>query len=129
MSQLDVRRVGQIALLTRDAGRATEFYGTTVGLPHLYTFGPVVFFDCGGTRLFIREVAAEEWRPGSIVYLLVDDISASYELLTGRGVAFEGAPHHIHTHEDTGVEEWMAFFDDPDGNTLALMAQVGPSPS
>jgi len=29
----------------------------------------------------------------------------------------------IHRHE-SGVEEWMAFFKDPDGNLLAIMAQV-----
>jgi methylmalonyl-CoA/ethylmalonyl-CoA epimerase len=28
----------------------------------------------------------------------------------------------IHRHED-GTEEWMAFFTDPDGNLLAIMAQ------
>jgi hypothetical protein len=25
------------------------------------------------------------------------------------------------------VEEWMAFFEDPDGKILALMTQVSPS--
>ena len=34
-----------------------------------------------------------------------------------------GAPHRIHTHDD-GTEEWMTFFEDPDGNTLALMASA-----
>ena len=29
----------------------------------------------------------------------------------------------IHRHDD-GTEEWMAFFADPFGNTLALMSQV-----
>jgi hypothetical protein len=31
----------------------------------------------------------------------------------------------IHRHE-SGVEEWMAFFEDVDGKALALMSQVGP---
>ena len=31
----------------------------------------------------------------------------------------------IHKHDD-GVEEWMAFFDDGEGNTLALISQVAP---
>jgi methylmalonyl-CoA/ethylmalonyl-CoA epimerase len=38
-------------------------------------------------------------------------------------VEFRGAPHLIYRHED-GTEEWMAFFDDPDGHPLALMTQV-----
>lgn len=40
---------------------------------------------------------------------------------------FQGAPHLIHRHED-GTEEWMAFFTDPAGNTLALMSQVRSAP-
>lgn len=26
----------------------------------------------------------------------------------------------------SGIEEWMAFFTDPDGRTLAIMAQCDP---
>ena len=33
----------------------------------------------------------------------------------------------IHRHEN-GVEEWMAFFKDPDGRPLALMAQTAATP-
>jgi len=46
--------------------------------------------------------------------------------LMARGVTFEAAPHLIHKH-DSGVEEWMAFFPDPDGQLLALMSQVPPA--
>jgi hypothetical protein len=31
----------------------------------------------------------------------------------------------IHRH-DSGVEEWMAFFTDPDGQPLAIMTQTQP---
>ena len=31
----------------------------------------------------------------------------------------------VHRHGD-GMEEWMAFFKDPDGRTLAIMSQVKP---
>src|SRR5438270_77186 len=70
-----IRGVGQLALLTRDAERAAKFYGATLGLTHLYTFDRVVFFDCGGTRLFIRQVADDEWQPTLLYYLRVDDIN------------------------------------------------------
>jgi hypothetical protein len=46
--------------------------------------------------------------------------------LTARGVVFEGAPHLIHRH-DSGMEEWMAFFSDPDAQPLAVMSQVQPT--
>jgi hypothetical protein len=49
--------------------------------------------------------------------------------LTERGVRFQGAPHRIYKDDTTGVEDWMAFFDDPDGNMLAIMAHVAPQPA
>ena len=113
--------VGQIARLVSDIGTATDFYGGVLGLPHLYTFGDLAFFDCGGTRLFLR--ATPERGEQSILYFRVDDINTAYDELSARGVTFEGAPHLIHKH-DNGVEEWMAFFPDPDGQLLAIMAQV-----
>jgi methylmalonyl-CoA/ethylmalonyl-CoA epimerase len=32
----------------------------------------------------------------------------------------------IHRHAD-GTEEWMCFFEDPDGRPLALMSRVAPA--
>jgi catechol 2,3-dioxygenase-like lactoylglutathione lyase family enzyme len=115
--------IGQIARPVRDIQLAVAFYGTVLGLPHLYTFGDLAFFDCGGTRLFLS--ATEEPAQPSVLYFRVDDIQTAYDELRARGVEFEQAPHLIHKH-DNGVEEWMAFFPDPDGHLLAIMAQVGP---
>ncbi|MDG6103541.1 VOC family protein [Dactylosporangium aurantiacum] len=116
--------IGQVARHVSDIGRAVDWYGGVLGLPHLYTYGDLAFFDCGGTRLFLsrREDGAA---PGeqSIIYFRVPDIHAAHERLTARGVTFEGAPHMIFRHAD-GVEEWMAFFTDPDGGLLAVMAQT-----
>jgi catechol 2,3-dioxygenase-like lactoylglutathione lyase family enzyme len=60
-----------------------------------------------------------EWQ----LYFRVSDINAAYDALRARGVHFRGPPHMIFRHE-SGMEEWMAFFDDPDGHPLAIMAQV-----
>ncbi len=65
-----------------------------------------------------------EFRKSSTLYFSVDDMTTAVADLEGRGVTFQGAPHMIYKDEDTGVEEWFAFFDDPDGNTLALLARV-----
>ncbi|MEV0285802.1 MULTISPECIES: VOC family protein [unclassified Kribbella] len=115
--------IGQIARPVRDIQVAVEFYGKVLGLPHLYTFGDLAFFDCGGTRLFLS--ASDEPAGASCLYFQVEDIRVAYDELRGRGVEFENAPHLIHKH-DNGVEEWMAFFPDPDGQLLAIMAQVAP---
>ena len=60
-----------------------------------------------------------------MIYFAVDDIDDAYAELRSRGIAFRGAPHLIHRYPD-GTEEWMAFFDDMDGEILALMSQVRP---
>jgi DNA-binding CsgD family transcriptional regulator/catechol 2,3-dioxygenase-like lactoylglutathione lyase family enzyme len=114
--------IGQISRGVRDITEAKRFYGEMLGLPHLYTFGNLAFFDCGGVRLFLEEGEGET-KPQSVLYFRVDDIRAAYEELSGRGLTFSSAPHMIHRHAD-GMEEWMAFFDDPEGRTLAIMAQV-----
>jgi catechol 2,3-dioxygenase-like lactoylglutathione lyase family enzyme len=115
--------IGQISRTVKDIKQAEAWYGEVLGLPHLYTFGKLAFFDCGGTRLFLTEggdVPKEE----SILYLRVTDIEEAHNALKARGVEFTSAPHMIHRHAD-GTEEWMAFFKDPEGRPLAIMSQAG----
>jgi methylmalonyl-CoA/ethylmalonyl-CoA epimerase len=116
--------LGQVSLLVRDTARAEGFYGGVLGLPHLFTFGALAFFDCGGVRLFLRAVPDEEWRPSSILYFRVDDIEPAFRALVERGATRIQGPAVIHRDETSGTEEWMAFFADPDGNVLALMSRV-----
>jgi DNA-binding CsgD family transcriptional regulator/extradiol dioxygenase family protein len=122
VSELQLGVIGQIARTVRDVREASEWYGNVLGLPHLYTFGDLAFFDCAGTRLMLTAqygARADE----SILYLTVDDIRSAYQTLLARGVNFVSAPHMIHRHAD-GTEEWMAFLHDPEGRPLALMAQA-----
>jgi DNA-binding CsgD family transcriptional regulator/catechol 2,3-dioxygenase-like lactoylglutathione lyase family enzyme len=121
MEQVKMGSVGQISRRVRDIDAARKWYGETLGLTHLYSFGDLAFFDCGGTRLFLSEdddAAAE-----SILYFRVPDIRAAHADLSARGIEFINAPHMIHRHED-GTEEWMAFFKDNDGRPLGIMAQA-----
>jgi DNA-binding CsgD family transcriptional regulator/catechol 2,3-dioxygenase-like lactoylglutathione lyase family enzyme len=126
-SELRLGPIGQISRTVRDIDEACAWYGQVLGLKHLYTFGKLAFFDLGGTRLYLSAEGAEAGAE-SILYLRVDDIGAAYNELTARGVEFKGAPHLIFRHAD-GVEEWMAFFKDPEGRLLALMSQVRPTSS
>jgi DNA-binding CsgD family transcriptional regulator/catechol 2,3-dioxygenase-like lactoylglutathione lyase family enzyme len=127
METLRLGPIGQISRQVSDIGRAVEWYGGVLGLPHLYTVGDLAFFDCGGTRLFLSASGAGPAPAvSSVVYFSVGDIHAAHGELRARGVEFTGAPHLIHRHE-SGEEEWMAFFSDPDGQPLAIMAQ-GPAP-
>lgn len=116
--------IGQISRQVRDVNAAVTWYRDVLGLPHLFTFGSLAFFDCHGVRLFLSAGDKEVGEPGdSVLYFRTDDIEAAYQQLTGRGAVFKGAPHMIHRH-DSGLEEWMAFFEDVDGKLLALMSQV-----
>ena len=121
--------IGQVSLETRDIEGSVAFFRDTLGLAHLYTFphptGSMAFFDLDGVRLFISSHDDRPLEKSSVLYFNVADIEATYATLTARGVPFEGAPHLVHRHE-SGVEEWMAFFRDPDANLLALMSQVTP---
>lgn len=112
--------VGQISRSVGDIEAAERWYKNVLGLDHLYTFGDLAFFDCGGTRLMLSQA---ENKPDneSIIYLRVPDINAAHRRLTDNGVEFINAPHMIHEHDD-GAEEWMAFFNDSDGRPLAIMS-------
>jgi DNA-binding CsgD family transcriptional regulator/catechol 2,3-dioxygenase-like lactoylglutathione lyase family enzyme len=125
VSTLQLGPIGQIARSVSDLPRAEAWYRDVLGLPHLYTFGKLAFFDCGGTRLLIEDRSIVEnpnLHNDSVLYFRVPDIDTAYDALRQKGVEFVGAPHMIHRHAD-GTEEWMAFFRDPDGGLLALMAQ------
>jgi DNA-binding CsgD family transcriptional regulator/catechol 2,3-dioxygenase-like lactoylglutathione lyase family enzyme len=113
--------IGQIARSVKDIAAARSWYGDTLGLPHLYSFGNLAFFDCGGVRLFLSE--GDSGASESIVYFKVADIHAAHTALAARGVDFTNAPHMIHRHDD-GTEEWMAFFKDNEERPLAIMARV-----
>lgn len=115
--------VGQIARTVRDIDAARTWYADVLGLPHLYSFGDMAFFDCGGTRLLLSPA---EDKGQSLLYITCTDIHATQKRLEARGVTFINAPHMIHRH-DNGVEEWMAFFNDNESRPLALMEQVAPS--
>jgi DNA-binding CsgD family transcriptional regulator/catechol 2,3-dioxygenase-like lactoylglutathione lyase family enzyme len=120
-SEISLGAIGQIARTVKDIEAARRWYGEVLGLPHLYSFGNLAFFDCGGLRLYLSEgdgAAAE-----SILYFRVDDVRSAHAALSGRGVEFINAPHMIHRHED-GTEEWMAEFRDNEDRPLAIMAQV-----
>lgn len=120
MEQVELGALGQISRSVSDIEAASAFYRDVLGLPHLFTFGELAFFDCGGTRLYLQQGEA---KPESILYFRVADIHAAHAQLEARGAKFLSAPHMIHRHQD-GTEEWMAFLEDPDARPLAIMAQA-----
>src|SRR5262245_21403904 len=47
--------IGQISRSVRNIEQSIDWYQNKLGLSHLYTFGKLSFFDCGGTRLYLQE--------------------------------------------------------------------------
>jgi catechol 2,3-dioxygenase-like lactoylglutathione lyase family enzyme len=125
-NELDLGPLAQVSMLCRSAEKTEAWYRDVLRLRHVFTFGDLVFFDCGGTRLYIRQVPDAEFRLSSTLYFAVDDMTSAVQVLEERGVRFQGAPHMIFKDPESGVEEWFAFFEDVDGNSLALLARVAP---
>lgn len=121
VSDTRLSTIGQIAMPARDLPRAIEFYRDRLGIRFLFEAPPsLAFLDCGGVRLMLdvpQDLAFQH--PGSVLYFRVADIHSAYADLTARGVTFRGEPHLVARLPDH--ELWMAFFDDTEGNTLALM--------
>jgi methylmalonyl-CoA/ethylmalonyl-CoA epimerase len=118
-----LNRIGQIAIGVRDVDRSETFYRDVLRLRKLFRFGDLAFFDCGGVRLLIEKASeAAEPEHGSTIYFSCPDISLGVRELEGRGVRFAGPAHLIAPMEDHDL--WMAFFNDPDGHSLALMHEA-----
>ena len=123
---LGLGQIGQIAVPVTDIDRATAFYRDTLGMRFLFAAPPgLAFFDCGGVRLMLDGPAKDRAGQASVIYYMVDDLTAAHETLTGRGVTFEAAPHLVAPMPDHDL--WMAFFRDPDDNLLAMMCEVRES--
>ena len=122
---LNLSSIGQIAIGVSDIDRATEFYRDILGMRFLFSAPPgMSFFDCDGVRLMLTlpEQGRDESKSSSVIYYTVEDVQQATETLKSRGVRFIGEPHIIHSTDTYDL--WMSFFTDPDGNTLALMAEV-----
>ena len=52
-AELKLGPIGQISRQVSNVPKAVEWYKNVLGLPHLYTFGDLAFFECGATRLFL----------------------------------------------------------------------------
>jgi methylmalonyl-CoA/ethylmalonyl-CoA epimerase len=126
LTSLALNRIGQIAFAVADVDRAEAFYRDVLGLRHLYRYGNLTFFDCAGVRLLLEGARdSGEVSPGSPLYFICHDIALAVGELTARGVNFdgpEGRPHLVARMPDHDL--WMAFFEDPDGHTLAVMQEA-----
>jgi len=114
--------IRQVLVPVRDAERAAAFYRDALGLPFLFSFPHMAFFDADGVRLYLAEPESPDFAGRATLYFRVPDIAAAVEALEGRGVVFGDRPHVV--HRDASSELWMCFTRDPDGNNIGLMSEV-----
>lgn len=115
-------KLHQVAVRAPDLDAAIAFYRDVLGAAFVARFDPpgLAFFNFDGVRLLLDRNAT-----AGTLYFHVEDIDAAVAELLERGLSIESGPVMIHRDEDgtfgpAGEEEWMAFFKDPGGNTLAL---------
>jgi predicted enzyme related to lactoylglutathione lyase len=110
---LGVEKVDFVSVPVSDRERAQRFYGEMLGLePNERANPQYPEFETGNLTVALVQVDEVAPNSGSIA-LRVPDVAAARERLVAEGVAFEGDTI------DTGVCH-MAFFTDPDGNSLLL---------
>ena len=124
ISDLADATIGQLLIPVENLESAIVYYRDTLGLRYLFSAPPQMsFFQAGAVRLLIGVPEAGQPRErGSAVYFKVPDIHAVHATLKQRGVHFPAEPKLI--HKTPTSELWLAEFQDPDGNQLALMSEI-----
>jgi catechol 2,3-dioxygenase-like lactoylglutathione lyase family enzyme len=106
-----------------DLARARAFYDGVLGLTLTGDTPIAVVFDANGTTLRVTLVEGHAPLAGTTLGWEVDDIAASIRELTARGVEF--TRYDGMEQDEVGVwsapgGDQVAWFSDPDGNTLSL---------
>ena len=117
---------------TTDPPRAKAFYAKTLGLKLVSEDGYALAFDAGGTILRVAIVKTLQPAGYTVLGWIVPDIARAARDLVKRGVAFQR--YEWMPQDELGI--WsapsgarVAWFSDPDGNTLSLTEIERPSPA
>jgi catechol 2,3-dioxygenase-like lactoylglutathione lyase family enzyme len=114
-----------IALLPiTDAEKAKVFYVGKLGLKFLQDDGFALVIDANGIMLRLTKLRELKPQPFTVLGWEIPDIEDTARQLQANGVAFERY-HDFMKQDDLGI--WtapdgtkVAWFKDPDGNTLSL---------
>jgi len=109
---------------TADAPRSRKFYTEVLGLDFVADEQFALVFNMGEMMLRIQKVEIHSPPPYTVLGWQTNDIATTIDALTERGVAFER--YDFMEQDERGI--WrppgegahIAWFKDPDGNTLSL---------
>jgi catechol 2,3-dioxygenase-like lactoylglutathione lyase family enzyme len=132
VSNMSLSQSSLVAFIaTRDAARARAFYESTLGLRVIADSPFALVLDSRGTTIRIQKVETLTPHPFTSLGWTVVDIAKSIDELRGRGVSFER--YQTLPQDQAGI--WttpdgskVAWFKDPDGNTLSLTQPGRPAP-
>lgn len=121
---MDITGVDFITVPTRDFEKASEFYGSMLGLERSKQWGqmPAREFETGSLTIAVMQSDGFgiEFQPHTHpIALHVPDVEAARAELESKGIEFAADTL------DSGVCH-MAFFKDPDGNALMLHHRYAP---
>ncbi len=110
-------------LATADPIRSRSFYEDVLGLTFVADEPRALVFDVAGTQLRIQKVEELSEVRYTVLGWTVEDIREAMTELVQRGVTFE--QYEFLPQDENGVWETpagvkVAWFTDPDGNTLSL---------
>jgi catechol 2,3-dioxygenase-like lactoylglutathione lyase family enzyme len=116
-------RFSHLFVYVTDLERSRRFYVEALGLdllmesPGYLRVGGATGFHLGIEEGQLDDVGA----PGIEVVIEVDDVDASFEELSAKGIRFDGPP------EDQSWGARHAWFRDPDGYRLSIFSSVVPT--
>ena len=108
---------------TQNAAEARKFYEEVLGLTFVGDEPYALVFDANGTSLRVQKVYEVVKVPYTVLGWHVSDIESVVAQLTEKGVEFMRVPGF--DQDDLGIVTFpggarVAWFTDPDGNTLSL---------
>lgn len=114
--------ISQLELRVGNLDEARRFYEDVLGVSVESCFGQTMMLRCGGITIMVQ---ASSTRPvGCPIYFNVDNrVHEIANQLKERGVRFKSGPSCI-VEDFCGKSSWLAFFEDPWGNPLALVGDM-----
>jgi catechol 2,3-dioxygenase-like lactoylglutathione lyase family enzyme len=108
-----------------DVAEARQFYGETLGLRVSEEHGMLQLHLAGGRDVIVYPKPDHTPASYTILNFPVDDVEATVDALTQRGVRFER--YQGFDQDDKGIQRGggplIAWFKDPAGNVLSIIAQ------
>ncbi|MEO8034783.1 MAG: VOC family protein [Acidobacteriota bacterium] len=112
-------------VMTSNPEKAKAFYGDVLGFRLLSDDNFALAFDAHGTMIRVGKAQAFTPAQHTVLGWEVEDIHTAVRELTQRGVHFEQFNLSFMKQDELGVwtppnGDHVAWFKDPDGNTLSL---------